>query len=890
MKTLKIFTSFLAACCISTASFAQDASDTIQTVLPGLSEIDINWAGSTTIVPVYANNDYTVSSAAQWLNVNRSEDGRRLLVSAEASTSSQKRSATISLKSADGKMSRTITAIQDQDRSYETLVDKKRLYPTSSTASSSQGSETVDKLFDGNTNTLWHSSYSGGVSSSNPVTLTFNFSGKDRIDYMIYVPRTSGSNGIWKSYTVAVTENGTTTTTTYNPTEDNTPDVITWPEGITPTKIVITVKSGSGGYASGGELEFCQKLNPDLSDLNYFTDEICSSLREGVTQEQIDGMKNPFFRSLANSMFKGNYPTAYRVASYPCRISYRVLSDEWNAPGKYYSQIDNPTGINFKSGEGKVILVSGIPEGMSVGLAVIAWYVGKDGGNFDGGNPYTTNFMLHNGVNLIDYEYEWDGLGYIQYYADTREMFEQGLPDIKVHIVHGNVNGILTPDKTNQEMYNLCRNAANSGNVCIDLYGSKVQSVWTSAGMRDYCKASDGTSLGYRQYLNLLDSLIQWEHREIGFEKYNRIPANHTFAYTNYTYYMFQGGMGVSFHHNQEKRVLNCKTLMYNDDDAIWGLSHEWGHQHQMHPYLCWSGMSEVTNNIFSYYNVQHMGYTSQRGLDQNAITKFWNHDLSKVAGYSTGKAVSSFRRNIYESAKRTASLYSYSPDLRAACLAEEDSIIHNIDTDPLRSLCILDTEVGEILTPFILLGNYATLKLNYEDFYPDMFESLRQQDDLPGGSTIEKKDGFDKYELISAAQNSNKNNLYPILAERYPTSCWITENYTNEGRASWTDNSAATMLCFIRKASRLYGYNLFDFFERMGFLRTVAGTIGDYGNKSLILTKKMYDEFKADMKALEDDGTLKPLSEQMLYDMVHVRNFNLTQNDKTYQTPDIPN
>ena len=114
--------------------------------------------------------------------------------------------------------------------------------------------------------------------------------------------------------------------------------------------------------------------------------------------------------------------------------------------------------------------------------------------------------------------------------------------------------------------------------------------------------------------MNVLDSLIVWEHDVLGFTKYNLVPKNRTFAYVNYTYYMFQGGLGVSFHVDQESRVLNCNTLINRDDDAIWGLSHEWGHQHQLHPYFCWTGTTEVTNNVNSYYNVMKMGYRTSEG------------------------------------------------------------------------------------------------------------------------------------------------------------------------------------------------------------------------------------------------------------------------------------
>ena len=301
-----------------------------------------------------------------------------------------------------------------------------------------------------------------------------------------------------------------------------------------------------------------------------------SALKEGVTKEQIQTIKYDFIRDLALGLLDKSYDKNYRVGEYTAKLSYVTQSNIWNAPGKYYDQRQGVTGINITKGQ-HAIAVSGLPEGKSVPMIVTAWYVGKDGSNFDGGNPQSFSYSLHNGLNFVNYNFDYDGLAYICYYADANPELQ---PKLTVHFINGDVNGYLSQDKTNDEMHEL---TANAKNVCMDVLGKKVHSVWTSEGLHKYCKATDGTS--------------------------NSEPDNRTMAYTNYTYYMFQGGFGVSFHHNQESRVLNCKTIVYNDNDAIWGLSHEWGHQHQMHPYFCWAGMSEVTNNMNSYYNIMKMGY-----------------------------------------------------------------------------------------------------------------------------------------------------------------------------------------------------------------------------------------------------------------------------------------
>lgn len=616
--------------------------------------------------------------------------------------------------------------------------------------------------------------------------------------------------------------------------------------------------------------------NFTAADTALFKDDLFSGLKDGVTKNQIAGMSSDFLRLLATEMYEGKYSPDYRLAEYPCHLDVNVQSERWSAPGKYYDQFAGVTGISIPAGSTQIVVCKGIPAGVKVRLRVVAWYMGE------GKGPADRSFDLKNGVNVIKYNNTYDGLAYVCYYVNDKP---EDYPNIKVHFLMGLQNGYLSPDKTNEEMYNLCANAVNT---CMDLAGTKVHSVWTSAGLRDYCKASDGVSLGYRQYMNLLDTLIAWEHKLLGFEKYKHIPDNRTMAYVNWTYYMFQGGWGVSFINTQESRVLNCKTLMYNDDDAIWGLSHEWGHQHQMHPYFCWAGMSEVTNNMNSYYNVMHMGYNGAGIKVSSDVIKtfararkyFLDDDWSDFKYRGSEHRMKAYRDSIlvkngsivYENGIPVLR-YSYSPKLNAlrASMAT-DSVTTNYKDNPALAPCISDVGVGEALTPFVMLYNYFTEEKGLKDFGPDWYEALRQTDN-ENGSTIEKKDGIDKYELIASAQNG-KAGKYAELKEKYPNSCWITDNYIRETGEEWYFNSVPSIMNYIRKVSRLTGYNLFPYFERWGFLRQVAMEIGDYGEKWYLMTPEMYNEFKADMDALVTNGTLEAMPEGMIEEISNAKQY----------------
>lgn len=891
-----------------------DASVAPVIVVPHSQSIDYN--ERTLCYTVGGNlelNDIEITSNADWVTIFKGSN-REVYLHVDANYNFSSRTAKITFVNAEQTVSQILTIVQAEDGSAADIPKDDEITPSSASDNTHQGSSDISLTLDGNLSTIYHSNWSGGVSASNPAILTYNFTNVERIDYVTYVPRSSssGTNGNFGEVEVYYTLKGGTSTLygTYNFNQSSSPSTITFDGGLlNPTQVVFRVKSGAGTFASCAEMQFRAVSNEVKNEFAIFADDVYSELRPGVTAASIDSLSNPFIKSLATKMFNNEYSTKYRVAEYSCYSSPEYLSDLWNAPGKYYDHCEGVTGINIKKGT-HAIAVSGIPAQLgNVSLRVVAWYSQEikaekksDGtyGDLKGGGPAVYEFTLRNGLNTIEYTGDFDGLAYICYNI-YGQPDKTKYPDIKVHFINGEVNGYLNKSLSNNEMYQLCRKAPNR---CIDVVGDKVHSVWEAHGeavsdqgksakaygLYQHCKTSGNATKGYIQYINLLDSLIAWEHRFLGFEKYGRVPANHTMAYVNYTYYMFQGYYGVSFIWTQQERVLNCRTLMYNDGDAIWGLSHEWGHQHQMHPYFCWGSLGEVSNNMNSYYNVQAMGYK----VGGKPGDKYWENGRTKMiddSPYSSGTVTSSARRLAYNARNSF-----HCDDYKKLAGFMTDSIIHPANDNAAytwnfggtnysitnRMLGISHSELGgEALTPFVMLYLYASRNWR-TDFSQDLYESLRRMDN-DGGSDIEKTDGVDKYEYIASIQNSNKGNRYNEFRSKYPSSCWITRNYLNSGNVNKNTNTVPFILNFIRKCSRLTGYNLVPYFEQWGFLRTVSLQIGDYGTYYHHMTPQMVQEFKEDMDALGlntlDEATVSAISNSK--DMYEVE-FGVT--------PNIPN
>lgn len=550
----------------------------------------------------------------------------------------------------------------------------------------------VQSTIDGDRETNWHSAYypeHKKVTPESPAELVYEFEDIVRIDRMVYVPRQDGSpNGIVVEAEVLVK---TSTDADFRPVgrytwENNMePKTVRFEGGIhSPAAVMFRVLRGVGELGSCAEMQFlCD--GEGLKECPLFADELYTVLKPGVTDEDIERTEIPVYRELARELKNGSYQTVYRVATFECYDHPQWLAKEWRTPNKFYDLLQGVTGIVMEPGK-HLVMVSGLPDGQTADLKVVAWYVGRTGRNFDGGKPEILTYPLLNGANVIDHGSSWPGLAYIAYFSEGHAA---DLPPIRVHFVGSTVNGYLTPDMTDGQMH---RMTAAAPSRFIDVVSRKVHAVWTAAGMHDFCKADDGRSPGYRQYMGILDSLLTWQQQLVGMEKYGRTPRNRSLLYVNFTYgCLYQDRLGISAHIDLERSLLNCRSLRFKDSETIWGLAHEWGHQHQLQPYFCWGGISEVTNNLNAYYSLMRMGYRYE-DLDEGK-RKGLEH---AVAQYIDG---------------------------------ETDDCIFYMDES--------HEDAFERLCPFLKLCQYFTTEAGMPDFLPDLYETLRHSDVTPDSTNI---------------------------------------------------------------------------------------------------------------------------------------------------------
>lgn len=448
-----------------------------------------------------------------------------------------------------------------------------KIVPSTGFASSFHRSEGIEKSFDGDFTTIYHSHWGD---TEFPVTLRYNFSNAPQIDYLVYNPRMDATNGLIKKLEVWYTTKSQTRTKLgdFDFKGESRPNKIVFPQPlIDPVNIEFIVKSGVGdngtGFVSCAEMEFFRQY-PNSFDLsNIFADNLCTRLKPGVGSGDIEKIPNLPIRKLAQQLLQRTYETEFRVATFKAYQHPDIMA-KVNKTNPY-SLRDNPAGISVKKGE-ELVVFAGDLHGQNIGLVVQ---------NLDksfGGVSYA----LAEGVNIL--KMTDSGLVYVMYLTDTGT--EQ---PVDLHFASGVVNGYFDSRKhTAADWKRLLENATDT---YFDVLGQYAHLTFNTNDFRQY--TPDGQAL-----INVYDKIASLQQDFMGLNKYNKQFNNRIYLHTVYgNAYMFATSYHTAYHQGTLKNICDVSKLT---GDPLWGPAHEIGHCNQTRPGLKWHGMTEVTTNIYS--------------------------------------------------------------------------------------------------------------------------------------------------------------------------------------------------------------------------------------------------------------------------------------------------
>lgn len=596
-------------------------------------------------IEITSNVEYVVKidEGTTWIRKKTTEKTdqykNRFTFTVDENISENDREADIIIESTTAGIKKNITIlsygrIEYPEVNTDNIKGDIKLIVSSANSSSYQGGQDISKSYDGDYNTLYHSAYSNSSPNYFPITLEYFFTNEDVLDYIVYYPRSSQYNGIFKDVELWINyegSNGYEKIKDLSFAKENRPTKILLPKQIKKpkaVKFVVTKGYGDGqGFASCAEMEFYKYNKARFDASKIFTDETCSELKPNVTDQDINNISDELYRNIAYHLKRGTYPKEFRIQEYKAWDNpERMASLNKNSQ---YSEIDGVTGIYVDAGE-KLLVFVGDTHGESIGLK----FVNLDRPNADG---YYNNktAALDRGLNIINSPSA--GLVYVMYNKDNYK----NLKPIKIHFASGKVNGYFDTSKHTAKDWD--RLLANARYKYFDIVGEKAHLLFETDDYRQYCRnADDAISV-----INQFDTLVHDEQVMMGLYKYNRVPGNRALFHVIYTSYMYSTSYRTAYNKTTVKAFLRPGELKKNP----WGPAHELGHTHQVRPDVRWHGMTECTVNIPSLYIQTGWGNKSriqEENRYQEWFTKFFAQGLGHFSAGIWGNLVPFWQLKLY--------------------------------------------------------------------------------------------------------------------------------------------------------------------------------------------------------------------------------------------------
>lgn len=574
-----------------------------QHIMVAKDTVNVAYDAGFNTLPVMSNaTDYTVTKkteSADWVNCRKEANGNLTFFSDYNYDNLSKRYATFTLTTADGSYSRNVVVCQGKNESAAKMGDTK-IAIASGKASNSQSGYGIEKSYDDDTSTFWHSQWSGG---GFPITLTYTIKEASHIDYMTYTPRTDGnSNGnfgnITISYATATAKNSYTTLLSTDLECSSSASTINFgSEGIDDvTSVRIVIKDGGNNFACASEIGFYAKDSSlDKYISQYFTSDLCTELKEGITADNVKTIKNPYLRQLATTLLAGDYSTKYRVGEFSAYENLSTLASRIKTNS--YCAYENPAGIYFSKGDKIVVFAEGISDKYPVNLKIKCFSNANDIATE--GQPEST-YSLMNGANIITAANR--GNAYVAYYSNDY----QNAPTIKLHFAMATENGYfdLGRGDTDSDWQTLLANAKSD---IIDIVTPRMQVAAPLATLKSVC-SKNGVKLA-----TIYDEVIRREREVMGMPSQSAEPKNHQFA-RPVNSGMFADGIGAAASFGSFSEWCNPSSF------GFWGFGHELGHVNQVRPDFKWVGCGETTNNIYSSWVEHKLGAKDAYGTGYHRL------------------------------------------------------------------------------------------------------------------------------------------------------------------------------------------------------------------------------------------------------------------------------
>ncbi len=367
---------------------------------------------------------------------------------------------------------------------------------------------------------------------------------------------------------------------------------------------------------------------------NLFTDKACTTLKSeiaGLSDEAL--AENADFKALpadiqamtlkikndtwglksetaTKAVADGNYEKFFRMNEYMPYSHHERMATEIGQSNAY-GKLSNPTGIYLPQGKvAYIYLDEAAPAGTTLQVEAVGVFPDNCGGARTG---QTTD--LHKGLNLISYTE--DKMLFIFYEVQDVNRKVTDFANAKIHIEGGVVHGAFdtTRGMKNQDWTNMTKLGLIENFGIIQLKSDNIVMLMKREETLDAlskARSSYGTSYtDVELLLHVWNTIIANEEYYQGLDSFGERYRNIWNAFSVDHNYMYATTYGSYFNNNTLGDVLDYYNMTHSAG-ALWGPSHEYGHNHQS--VINCIGNMEVSNNLFSNINVWEAGISSTRG------------------------------------------------------------------------------------------------------------------------------------------------------------------------------------------------------------------------------------------------------------------------------------
>ncbi len=674
--------------------------------------------------------DFTATIAeGDWVAVNTelSTDEWVFFDYEENTSETDERTAVLMVSTAGGnypvtltQVSKNLTEMPDSDIWAEDVA----VTITSATGSEMSAARGAAKTIDGNDKSSWFSSFS--ATEPQELVLQLDASQVDKIDYLRYIPATGAMEwGRWCETEIYATDaygaeslvhssnfggGASKVDVEFNPALPN-----------TTTQVRIVIKSATPYVSSNGDentnvasaAEVClYAYNPEkFVALDYFTDWSLSELRKDVTYEKICGIKDPFYRSLAEQIFLGTYDDEFRVCKF--KAYPRPERDAKILRDKPFGLLDNTTGMFVRNADEPQYIYLDEDYGQEIYVRVVDWTNHEDA---CATNPdtHTYDYRIQKGRNVIVPKYR--GLMYILVFSDDYE----NIPEMKAHFLTSAVNGYLKRGMhTEEDVDRIFRLASMTEEPRFDVVSDRAVLNFRKEQyyLNTFKKDIKANASRVFELMFIYDTIQTTQDYFTGLVKYRAkgLPRHHRnrMVYDD----VETGALGYSAYYHIG---FNNKYNQFVDPDELWDrdatevtqskvmnygrtVSHELGHSTQTEMFT-WRGQIEVTNNLMCC-------------LTHNI---WWGEG----AGYS----MVSYGDRFSGAMKDVATRWVWDFDKEGNWTERPVTYVESVNC-PRYGWTSDGGALETRIMPLYQLYLYNHVILGNRDFYPDYYESCRTKD-----------------------------------------------------------------------------------------------------------------------------------------------------------------